>query len=148
MGVPMSTARPEINDLSLLSLLAAHELERLERREESDGEYLSALRNYLAKQVGPARDDIKNLAPSTLQLYRRAIHDATSVDPPDFPTLVSQLDLLLDQLRLASEEAHQKERKKPADLKQLLLFIISLHGQLLAQKKRAATARASNKYRV
>jgi hypothetical protein len=41
-------ATPEINDLSLLSLLAAHELEKLERNEPSDRKYLSALSLTLA----------------------------------------------------------------------------------------------------
>lgn len=144
----MPTAQPKVNDLSLLSLLAAHELERLERRERANGQYLSALRERLAQQVKPARADIKNLAPSTVQLYRRAIRDATSVDPPNFSALVAELDRLLDQLKIASETASHRRAGKVVDLKPLLLFIISLHGQLLAQKKRAASARTSNKYRV
>ena len=142
-------SRPEINDLSLLSLLAAHELEQLDRREHAGGQYLSALRDHLSEQVAPARADIKNLAPSTVQLYRRAVRDATNIDPPDFSALVSELDRLLDQLKLASETASNKPKNSAiGDLKHLLLFIISLHGQLLAQKKRAASNRSSNKYRV
>jgi hypothetical protein len=117
-------SRPEINDLSLLSLLAAHELERLERQEPSDGQYLSALRAHLTQQVGPARTNIKNIAPSTVQLYRRAIRDATSIDPPDFSALVIELDRLLHQLRLASETASHDPGKRKAlgDIKPLLAY--------------------------
>jgi hypothetical protein len=130
--------KPEINDLSLLSLLAAHELERIERREPSDGQYLSALRNHLLHQVDPAREDMKNIAPSTVQLYRRAVRDATNIDPPDFSALVKQLDHLLRQLGIASESASNGGGRKKAigNLKPLLAFVISLHGQLLAQKQR------------
>jgi hypothetical protein len=143
-------SRPEVNDLSLLSLLAAHELERLERRESFEGRYLSALREHLTKQVAPAHSDIKNLAPSTVQLYRRAVRDATNIDPPNFSALISELDRLLHQLGLASETASRRGQKKdvPGDLRPLLLFITSLHGQLLAQKQRLASRRSSNKYRV
>jgi hypothetical protein len=142
--------KPDIGDLSLLSLLAAHELERLDRREPSDGHYLSALRERLTQQFRPERANIKNFAPSTVQLYRRAVRDATNEDPPDFSALVSVLDNLLDQLRLASETASNDPSKRRAlgDLRPLLAFIVSLHGQLLAQKKRSASNRSSNKYRV
>ena len=144
------SARPEISDLSLLSLLAAHELERLERSEPSDGQYLSALRDHLAELVRPSRADIKNIAPSTVQLYRRAVREATNIDPPDFSALVSALNHLLSQLRLVSETAASDPRKRNrlGDLKPLLAFLISLHGQLLAQKQRLASSRSSNKYRV
>lgn len=139
-----------VNDLSLLSLLAAHELERLDRREPSDGHYLSALRDHLTQQVGQGRADMKNIAPSTVQLYRRAVRDATNIDPPDFSTLVLELDRLLEKLRFVSETHSNDPRKRKAfgDLKPLLAFIISLHGQLLAQKQRSASSRSSNKYRV
>jgi hypothetical protein len=142
--------RPEVNDLSLLSLLAAHELERLGRRETFEGQYLSALREHLTQQVAPAHADIKNLAPSTVQLYRRAVRDATNIDPPNFSALISELDRLLNQLQLASETASRRQQRKNVlgDLRPLLLFITSLHGQLLAQKQRLASRRSSNKYRV
>jgi hypothetical protein len=142
--------RPEVNDLSLLSLLAAHELERIERREPSDGQYLSALRNHLTHQVRPARANIKNIAPSTVQLYRRAIRDATQIDPPDFSALVTELDRLLNQLQLASETTSNERLNENVlgDLKPLLAFVISIHGQLLAQKQRLTSSRSSNKYRV
>lgn len=145
-----SDTRPEINDLSLLSLLAAHELERLDRREPSDGQYLSALRDRLTDQFRGSRTDIRNFAPSTVQLYRRAVCDATNTDPPDFHALKSVLDHLLDQLNLASETATNalSQRNEPVDLKPLLAFVISLHGQLLAQKQRSASSRSSNKYRA
>jgi hypothetical protein len=148
--MPKAQGAPEVKDLSLLSLLAAHELERLGRHEPSDGQYLSALRNHLSAQVGPARGDIKNIAPSTVQLYRRAILDATNVDPPDFSALVTELNRLLDQLHLASETASDDPRglSSLGDLKPLLAFIVSLHGQLLAQKQRIAANRSSNNYRV
>lgn len=144
------STRPEVSDLSLLSLLAAHELERLERSEPSDGQYLSALRDHLAELVRPARADIKNIAPSTVQLYRRAVREATNVDPPDFSALVEALNQLLKQLGLASETVASNPNKRDTlgDLKPLLAFIISLHGQLLAQKQRLASSRSSNRYRV
>jgi hypothetical protein len=146
--MPIVNARPEVNDLSLLSLLAAHELERLERREPSDGQYLSALRKYLTQQVQPARAGIRNIAPSTVQLYRRAVRDATNIDPPDFSALVSELDRLLHQLTLASEASSRPNTKGLVNLNPLLAFIISLHGQLLAQKQRSASSRSSNRYRA
>jgi hypothetical protein len=142
--------RPEVHDLSLLSLLAAHEIERLERREPSDGQYLSALRDHLAHQVDPAGADIKNIAPSTVQLYRRAIRDATQIDPPDFSALVKELDRLLNLLQLASDTTSKDRLNKNGggDLKALLAFVISIHSQLLAQKQRIASSRSSTKYKA
>jgi hypothetical protein len=142
--------RPEVHDLSLLSLLAAHEIERLERREPSDRQYLSALRDHLAHQVDPARANIKNIAPSTVQLYRRAIRDATQTDPPDFSALVKELDRLLDLLQIASDStiSERLNRNGGDDLKALLAFVISIHAQLLAQKQRIASSRSTTKYKV
>lgn len=130
-------------NLSLLSLLAAHELERLERREPSGGQYLSALRDHLAEQVGPAGRGIKNISPSTVHLYRQAVLAATSIDPPDFSALVSELERLLEQLEVASKRASADPTGVSAvgNLKPLLAFVISLHGQLLAQKQRSASNR-------
>lgn len=145
-----SELRPEVSDLSLLSLLAAHELERLQRDESPVGHYLSALRDHLAAQMpGAGRADIKSIAPSTVELYRRAVRDATKTDPPDFPALVRELTSLLEQLKLASESVSRgKRREESSDLGPLLAFLLSIHGQLLAQKQRFSSGRGANRYRV
>src|SRR5580704_8759476 len=103
------STRPEINDLSLLSLLAAHELEELERNEPSDGKYLSALREHLNQQMRPARESIKNIAPSTVQLYRRAVYEATKVDPQDYSALITALDGLLKQLDMTASKVQYNQ---------------------------------------
>ncbi|MGE0457754.1 MAG: hypothetical protein AB7O56_06075, partial [Bauldia sp.] len=70
--------RPDVADLSLLSLLAAHELEQIQRSEPSAGYYLAALRERLADQISPPKlADVRNIAPGTVQLYRRAVYEAT-----------------------------------------------------------------------
>lgn len=147
--MPSVEHTPEVNDLSLLSLLAAGELERIQRQEQPAGRYLSALRDRLAEQMpGPGRADVKNIAPSTVQLYRRAIREATNSDPSDFPALVKELSQILEQLRLASETARKPGNGTKQDLGALLAFLISLHGQLLAQKQRSSSNRRSNRFRV
>jgi hypothetical protein len=144
-----SEPKREVNDLSLLSLLAAHELEQLQRDEHSEGRYLSALRDQLADQVlGPGRTDVRNIAPSTVQLYRRAVREATNNDPADFPALKQELNKLLEQLRLVSETKRRSSRTIEANLKPLLAFLLSIHGQLLAQKQRLSASRGANRFRV
>lgn len=142
-------AKREVNDLSLLSLLAAHELERLQRDERPAGRYLAALRNQLAEQMPVSdRDDVRRIAPSTVQLYRRAVREATNNDPADFQALVKELDKLLEQLALAARPARGPQRKLIANLQPLLAFLLSIHEQLLAQKQRISTARGSTRFRV
>jgi hypothetical protein len=141
----------EVTDLSLLSLLAAHELERLQRDEHIAGQYLSALRDQLAQQIPePGNADIRNIAPSTVQLYRRAVRDATNSDPPDFPALIRELTKLLEQLRVASQTFSDLKGRQQVtiDLQPLLAFLLSIHSQLLAQKQRPASSRGSNRLRV
>lgn len=143
--------KPEITDLSLLSLLAAHELERLNGAERFRGRYLSALRDQLAEQMpGPGHADVRNIAPSTVQLYRRAVREATNSDPADFPALIREFARLLDQLRLACETMSDRTARKDVkvDVKRLLTFLLSIHSQLLAQKQRASSNRRSNRFRV
>lgn len=152
-GSPMAELEhgTEVNDLSLLSLLAAHELEGLQRNEPIDGWYLSELRDRLAEQItGPEHEDIKNIAPSTVQLYRRAVCAATNDDPADFPALVQAITSLLEQLTLASQAAPADApgRNLIGDLNPLLAFVVALHSQLLAQKQRARSGRSTSRYRV
>ncbi|RWM32444.1 hypothetical protein [Mesorhizobium sp.] len=139
--------KTEVNDLSLLSLLAAHEIERLQREEPSDGRYLAELRDRLEEQIsGPSRADIRNVAPNTVKLYREAIHAATQVDPGDFVSLKGEITNLLNELGRVSESA--KDRGAIGNLAPLLAFVSALHRQLLAQKQRAYTARSASHYRV
>src|SRR4051794_38144806 len=111
--------KPQVNDLSLLSMLAAHELERLQRQEPSQGQYLLELRNQLAEQLsGGEANDIKSIAPSTIELYRKAVHDATANDPPDFASLQRELNGLLEQLVRAPQQGSDQ------NLQPLLAFVI------------------------
>ncbi|MGD9738535.1 MAG: hypothetical protein AB7U48_03970 [Bauldia sp.] len=140
--------RPDVADLSLLSLLAAHELEQIQRSEPSAGYYLAALRERLADQISPPKlADVRNIAPGTVQLYRRAVYEATRIDPPDFQTLSTELGELLRQLNMASKSASGAAKKGPANFAPLLAFIIALHNQLLAQKQRISRSR-SHRFRV
>lgn len=139
--------KAEVSDLSLLSLLAAHEIERLQREEPSDGRYLAELRDRLEEQIsGPSRTDIRNVAPNTVQLYRQAVHAATQTDPGDFATLRAEITNLLDELKRVSEKA--KGREAIGNLTPLLAFVSALHRQLLAQKQRAYANRSTSHYRV
>jgi hypothetical protein len=139
--------KTEVNDLSLLSLLAAHELEKLQRKEQSDGRYLSELRDRLEEQIsGPSRDDIRNIAPNTLQIYREAVSAANRADPGNFAALRAQITYLLEDLKRAADTA--KGRQATGNLEPLLAFVSSLHRQLLAQKQRAYINRSASRYRV
>jgi hypothetical protein len=99
---------------------------------------------------GQGRADVRHIAPSTVQLYRLAVREATNNDPADFPALVRELSRLLNQLKLASETISNPnaQRQVIEDLKPLLAFLLSIHSQLLAQKQRLSSSRGSHRFRV
>ena len=143
----------EVNDLSFLSFLAAEEVEKLSRNESSDGYYLASLVQHLKSQIS-SEMGVKSLAPSVWGMYRKAINEATHLNPQDFLQLDAELKSILEQLQAATENATQLTKRSnerslvDADFKKLLTFLLSLHNQFLATRQRTAIKRAKMRYRV
>jgi hypothetical protein len=143
----------EVNDLSFLSFLAAEEVEKLSRNVSSDGRYLASLVKHLENQISP-ETGVKNLAPSAWRMYRKAINEATHLNPQDIRELDEGLRKILKDLHEATDEAAQStkgvEQRQLGedDLKKLLRFLLSLHSQLLAVRQQASIKRAKMRYRV
>jgi hypothetical protein len=142
-----AATRADVSDLSLLALLAAHEVERLQRDESADCHYVAALRNKLAHQIPDPTESVKDLAPSAVRVYRAAVGKAMQTDPQDFKKLGELLAPLIEKL---SAVANGPARRvlQPADLNTLLRFLKALHAQLLAQKHIAMSSRTHSRYRV
>lgn len=146
--MPDAPNLPEVNDLSLLSLLAAHEIERLRRKEPSTCHYVSILRNRLTHQMPlPTAEGVRNLAPSAVRVYRTAVTAATNVDPQNFEKLSELLSPLFAQLERASKAGSESSEMTDTELGTLLAFLTSLHSQLVGQKQRISAARAHSRYR-
>jgi hypothetical protein len=146
MSTTTEQKRPEVNDLSLLTLLAAHEIERLRKDETADSYYVAMLRDKLAGQIPNPAENVKDLAPSAVRVYRNAVCKATQTDPQDFKRLGELLAPLFDKLGEVAKRPSQK--LQAADLDKLLTFLTALHSQLLAQKYVAKRSRGHSRYRV
>jgi hypothetical protein len=138
---------PEVNDLSFLALLAAHEIDRLRKQESTDCHYTAVLRERLIKQIpGTGTDGVRGLAPSALRVYRAAVSAATKEHATNYDELAGLIQNLLGGLSLASSDKTAKIGTP--ELNRLFVFLTTLHGQLLEQKQRKAAERGSGRYRV
>ena len=141
---------PQVNDLSFLALLAAHEIDSLRRQEKTDCHYTAVLRDRLIGPIpGSGSKGGRGLAPSALRVYRAAVRAATKEPANNYDQLSNLIQHLLGELRLASSD---KPESAPAigaeELDRLFIFLTALHGQLLEQKQRRAVERGSSRYRV
>ena len=143
----------EVNDLSFLSFLAAEEVEKLSRNVSSDGHYLASLAKHLESQIAPEMG-VKSLAPSVWGMYRKAINEATQLNPQDFKQLEEGLRSILRQIHEATDDATRltkgslERQLGESHFRTLLTFLLSLHSQLLAVRQRTGVKRATMRYRV
>jgi phage I-like protein len=149
----MGQEHVEISDLSFLSYLAAEEVDKLSRNVSSEGRYLETLAKHLERQIAPEMG-VKNLAPSVWGMYRKAINEATQLNPQDFRQLDDELKSILKKLQEAKDDAKRMTKGATerhlgdAHLKTLLAFLWSLHNQLLAVRQQTGNRRATMRYRV
>ena len=141
-------AHAKISDLALLALLASNELQELDKRGDTDCFYVTQLFNHLSAEIPDlTAAGVKRLAPSTMRVYERAIHEATNSPSDDLATLSKMLADLLKDLKTASE-ARQGKSVDRAEMRRLLAFLNSLHAQLVTQKQRAMNKKLGSKFRV
>ncbi len=139
------THHAKVNDLALLALLASNELEEMSKLGQADCFYVAQLFEHLLLEI-PERTakGVKRLAPSTMRVYERAVHDATNGSAKDFASLSKMLAGFFKDLKAASvRKIIDRE-----ELSRLLAFLNSLHDQLITQRQRLINKRGGNRYRI
>jgi hypothetical protein len=138
----------DVNDLALLALLASTELEELNARGTAECFYVGRLFDHLSAEIPELTPDgVKRLAPSTMRVYERAVHDATNRQANDLTSLSKMLAGFLKDLKAASQSTARRQVDSD-ELQRLLAFLNSLHDQLITQKQRAINKRVASRHRI
>jgi len=133
----------EIEDVSLLALKAAMEVEAIKRHEAISG-YAKRLREVLLRQTcgDPTSESVRNLAPNTIEAYRRAAKAATEALPGNFNELSEVLKEVVADLENISDAS--KERRD-----RLVRFLTAVHDELLGKRQGSELRRRpSSRYRI
>jgi hypothetical protein len=138
----------KVNDLALLALLASNELEELNLRGNADCFYVARLFEHLSAEIPePTPEGVKRLAPSTMRVYERAVHEATNKQSNNLASLSKMLAGFLRDLKTASQST-ARQKVDSAELLRLLAFLNSLHDQLITQKQRVINKRVASRHRI
>ena len=142
-GVMEQNAHAKISDLALLALLASNELQELNK--QGDTFYVAQLFEHLSAEIPDlAAGGVERLAPSTMRVYERAVHEATQSRSNNLSSLSAMLARFLGDLK----SAKQRKKVNRAEMQRLLKFLNSLHDQLITEKQRAINKRLGSRFRV
>jgi hypothetical protein len=123
---PSRQGRVDAEDLCLLALKAAMEVEG---HKSAEG-YARKLREVLLRQTAgaPTGESVRNLAPTTIEAYRRAASAATRTLPDNFDVLSQVLNEIATDLEHFSEGGHERSER-------LLRFLTTVHDELLGRRR-------------
>ena len=138
-------AIPPVQELSLLSLKAAMQIDAIRRKEVVQTDYVGQLVENLRSHGGgvPTAETVKEFAPPTVSVMRRAITAFSGNQPHSNEDLAVGITDLFAKLNTPLEKAPDE------DLLRLLNFCVTLHDELLLQKRFVESSRRpKSKYRV
>jgi hypothetical protein len=131
-----STTEVEVRDPSMLSFLAAREINAMMRARSRETRYLEAFASRIRGHMN-APNGLRGLKPSEWGMYRKAIESATSLRAHDAAGLAQGLEAMLGLL-----DAVKDDRLDDEESKTLLTFVLSLHGQHLAARRQPSAGLA------
>jgi hypothetical protein len=118
----------QLNDIPTLALKAAMEVAEISPGKKHG--YANRLRDVLLQQTAdpPTAGSVRNLAPNTIEAYRRAAEAATKSAPSDF----GELSAVLKQIAMDLEVFAQSDEVRTG---RLLRFLTTVHDELLGRRQ-------------
>ena len=124
------SAKPSFEELSVQSLDAAIDLDRLQRGENIDAQTINSLANSLGfrEEHSWTADAFKRYTnPKTMDIYSRTVANLTKIQPSTIGELVAKIR------EIAEVFAKDVKAVDADDLQRMRDFCLALHRELLAE---------------